>query len=326
MPHVETLSIRGRLQSLQRQWRYHGPMHLTRFSCPTRFPQALHRRRWLQWLAALSLSPAARAAAPVPEQHGWPRPRPVPGGVARIDLGPAETRPLALQGDAPLLVLGQSTGWHAWVGIALSAEPGSHHIDCQLPGEAKRTVPYTVEPHRYPEQHLRVEPRTVELSPESLTRHQREQAHQRQVTQRFSEVPPDWLWNPAALRMSVPVKGRLSSAFGARRVFNGQARQPHSGIDIAAPQGTAVTAALDGEVVDTGNYFFNGLTVWLDHGGGLLSMMCHLSRISVQPGDRLLSGQPVGAVGATGRATGPHLHWGVMLNRQMVDPTLFLAA
>jgi len=300
-------------------------MYLTPSLWPVRSAHDLSRRRCLQWLGALSLAPAARAASSLPEGTGWPRARAVPGGVARVPLGPFDTRPRAFDGTTPLLVLGEASGWHAWVGIALSAEPGEYRVECQAPGEAPRSVPYTVEPHRYPEQHLRVEPRTVELSPEDLARHQRERAHQLQVTQRFSEAPANWFASPDALRMSAPVSGRLSSPFGARRVFNGQARQPHSGIDLAAPQGTPVATPLDAEVIDIGDYFFNGLTVWLDHGGGLLSMLCHLSRISVQTGARLVVGQELGAVGATGRATGPHLHWSVMLNRQMVDPTLFLA-
>ena len=148
---------------------------------------------------------------------------------------------------------------------------------------------------------------------------ERERAHQDQVMAAFSEP-----W-PADLRMAAPVPGPRSSSFGLRRVFNGKPRNPHSGMDIAAPTGTPITAPLAARVIDTGDYFFNGHTVWLDHGGGLLSMMCHLSRTDVRVGDVLSPGQALGQVGATGRVTGPHLHWSILLNRASVDPALFLA-
>jgi murein DD-endopeptidase MepM/ murein hydrolase activator NlpD len=175
-------------------------------------------------------------------------------------------------------------------------------------------------PKSYREQQLKVAPGHVDLSPEDLARHQREREHLATVMATFSEPPPQ------AMQMRVPVPGRRSSSFGLRRVFNGQARNPHSGMDIAAGTGTPVVAPLAGRVIDTGDYFFNGGTVWLDHGGGLLTMVCHLSAIDVKVGDLLKAGQRYGAVGATGRVTGPHLHWSVMLNRAMVDPALFIAA
>ena len=273
-------------------------------------------------LVALSASRLAIAATP-PEPEIWPRAEPVPGGIARLSLGPAAAQPVARAGDVPLLVIGDAIEWTALVGIALSAVPGKASITVQA-GEGKglRQVGYTVAPKRYVEQRLTVAPGTVDLSAENTARYERERAHQEKVMATFSDTLPQ----ASLLNMRVPVPGRRSSSFGLRRVFNGKARNPHSGMDIAAATGTPVASPLPGRVIDTGDYFFNGNTVWLDHGGGLLSMCCHLSEINVKLGDMLRTGERLGAVGATGRATGPHLHWGVMLNRAMVDPALFLSA
>ena len=250
----------------------------------------------------------------------WPREAAVPGGVAHVALGAAPQRPEAFEGDVPLLVLGDAAAWTALVGIALSAEPGTARVRTRSPGGAERELAYTIAPKRYTEQHLKVSPRTVDLSPEDLARHERERTHQQGVIATLTAPPT------VPLQMRQPTPGRRSSSFGLRRFFNGQARNPHSGMDIAAPTGTAVIAPMPATVIDTGDYFFNGNTVWLDHGGGLLSMMCHLSRIRVKTGDRLAVGDRVGDVGATGRVTGPHLHWTVSLNRASVDPALFLAS
>ena len=277
------------------------------------------RRRWLVGALWTGLAPRLVWAQPSPSLQPWPRHSAVPGGVARVDLGAAAGRPQAFADDVPLLVVGEPAGWTALVGIALAAEPGTARI--RVRGDAgERELAYTVSPKRYTEQHLKVSPHTVDLSPEDLARHERERAHQQGVIATFSPAPA------GELRMRQATPGRRSSSFGLRRFFNGQPRNPHSGMDIAAPTGTPVIAPLAGTVIDTGDYFFNGQTVWLDHGGGLLSMMCHLSRIDVKLGDRLAPGQRLGAVGATGRVTGPHLHWTISLNRASVDPALFMDA
>ena len=266
-------------------------------------------------LLALAAAGFEAGAAPAP---ALPRTQAVPGGVAKVPLGAAPERPAAHVDATPLLVVGTPQAWTAFVGIPLAAKPGPAQIAVRDAG-GERTVPYTVRPKSYLVQKLRVAPGQVNLSPEDLARHERERAHQQQVMATFSAPAP------ADLSMAAPVPGPRSSSFGLRRVFNGEPRAPHAGMDIAAPAGAPITAPLAGRVIDTGNYFFNGGTVWLDHGGGLLTLYCHLSATHVKAGDAVGRGDVLGAVGATGRATGPHLHWGVMLNRTMVDPALFLA-
>ena len=289
---------------------------------PTSF--ALTRRTSLLYALGLLALPSSGFAVTKTAQPGkaWPKPSHVPGGIARLPLGPAVARPAAYAQDIPLLVTGTPAGWMAVVGIALAATPGVNSISVSLDSGGTRQIDYQVGSKKYLEQHLKVAPGTVDLSPENEARYQRERAHQATVIATFSEPTP----LIDALRMQLPVTGRRSSSFGLRRVFNGKPRNPHSGMDIAATTGTPINAPLPGTVIDTGDYFFNGNTVWLDHGGGLLSLYCHLSDIGVKAGDQLKVGDPLGAVGATGRVTGPHLHWGVMLNRVMVDPALFVDA
>ena len=288
----------------------------------------LNRRHLLASLTLASLPGIGLAAKQRPAPAGvWPRALAVPGGVARLSLGPAAQRPRVQvrQGDAdvPVLVVGDAIEWTAVLGIALAAPPGDALVTVHAADGSTRAVHYTVAPKRYKEQHLKVSPRTVDLSPEVQARYERERDHQAGVMATFTEQPAGAA--PSSLLMRVPVPGRRSSSFGLRRVFNGQPRNPHSGMDIAAPTGTPIVAPLAGRVIDVGDYFFNGGTVWLDHGQGLLSMVCHLSRMDVRVGDVVQAGEAFCRVGATGRVTGPHLHWGVMLNRTMVDPALFIA-
>jgi len=279
-----------------------------------------HRRLFIASLAAVAAFPAfakqKSAAAATPRT--FPHALPVPGGIARIALGASAQRPVARSGDVPLLVIGSAQGWTALAGISLYATPGPAQITVQVPDAEPRTIDYTVLPKQYTVQRLKVDRKRVDLSPEDEARAERERQHTAQVISTFSQP------EPASLAMRAPVPGRRSSSFGLRRVFNGEPRSPHSGMDIAAAMGTPVVAPLAGRVIDTGDYFFSGNAVWLDHGGGLLTLLCHLSAIDVQPGDTLRAGNHVGKVGATGRVTGPHLHFGVVLNRASVDPAMFL--
>ncbi len=249
-----------------------------------------------------------------------PRAAAVPGGVVTVDIpGAADAAPVASFAGAPVMVLKRPQGWIAIVGVNLDTAPGELALDVQQPGADPRRIPFTIGPKAYRTQQLKVPPSQVNLSPENEARVARETEKVRAALTGFT---PD---APATLRFSQPVPGPRSSSFGLRRVFNGESRRPHSGMDIAAPTGTPIKAPLAGRVVDVGSYFFNGNNVIVDHGQGLMTMYCHLSKIRVEVGQQLKRGEVLGDVGATGRVTGPHLHWGVILNGNSVDPALFLA-
>lgn len=262
--------------------------------------------------ALLALLLFARSAPALPPHT------PVPGGVALVELGPASLpAPAARWGEQPLAVVNERGHWYALLGIPLDTLPGE--LEIRIAGGSRpgpRSI--AVEIKNYPEQRLTIrDQRKVDPDPEDLTRIEREQAVTDDIKRRFSKTMPLTDFAP-------PASGHLSSRFGLRRVFNGLPRNPHAGLDIAAGPGATVSAPADGVVANTGNYFFNGNTVFIDHGQGLITAYMHLSRILVQTGQAVKKGEALGAVGATGRATGPHLHWAVILNNTPVDPELFL--
>lgn len=265
-------------------------------------------------LAAILLFLSPASALPL----DLPRENPVPGGVKIVALGITDPALPEVDSDGHrALVVRTGGAWAAVVGIPLSAPKGLHVITLRGPG-AERNFKFRVGTKKYAVQLLTVAPAQVNLSAEDLARVERERLKVAEALDRWSDRQPD------ALRFSPPVPGIHSSSFGLRRVFNGESRNPHSGMDIAAPSGTPVLAPAAGEVVDVGDYFFTGNTVYVDHGRGFVSMYCHLSAVDVKPGQRLDAGERIGAVGMTGRATGPHLHWGLSLNHVWVDPELFL--
>jgi murein DD-endopeptidase MepM/ murein hydrolase activator NlpD len=222
-------------------------------------------------------------------------------------------------GAERVLVMRDAGEWVAFVGIALATKPGARlRVEVERAEGAMDRYEVVVAPKTYASQHLKVRPGQVELSAEDLARYERERAHLAGVIRTFSEDAP------STLQMVQPTHGRRSSSFGLRRYFNGEARSPHNGMDIAAPVGAPVLAANAGRVIDIGDYFFPGRTIILDHGAGLLSLYAHLSRVDTAIAQTVSAGTQIGAVGATGRVTGPHLHFSVYLNTAAVDPALFL--
>ena len=270
----------------------------------------------------LVLVPVGTLSADAASAADWvPASRPVPGGIAVVKLGPADggAAPDVRFGERRVLVRRSQDHWIALVGLPLAQAAGPASIIVHAAGQPVRTLPLEVEPYAYATQQLQVEPRHVDLSPEDEARADRETRHLRALYPTWSEPAP------ATLQLQSPLAGRHSSPFGLRRVFNGQSRNPHSGLDIAAPVGAPVRAPAAGRVIDVGDYFFNGLNVLIDHGHGLITMYCHLSSAQVKAGDVVAAGQAFARVGRSGRVTGPHLHWGVFLNGAAVDPLLLLA-
>ncbi len=285
----------------------------------------MNRRKGLQTIAAcfgamvLPSAKASKQRSTLPPSLRHLHGRSFQGGVALVDLGPGVLPEARLQGN-PVLVLQPdgATNWWAIVGIALSTSPGTHQLHVSRNGKIS-TPSFTVNAKEYTKQHIKLKDKKYVSPPEkTLLRIKDELKIQTEAYQRYSDR------TPSNLLFDQPVPGRMSSPFGLQRFFNGEPRNPHSGLDFAAPTGTPVKSPADGKVILTGDYFFNGLTVFVDHGMGLISMFCHLSEINRRPGDPLKRYDIVGKVGATGRATGPHLHWNVSLNDARVDPALFL--
>ena len=274
------------------------------------------KRAW--YAVCLSAALALAIAAPASSQSiGLPRESAVPGGIKLLRLEPSGPMPYVDSDDRRALVVNDGTAWVAVVALPLSAPLGRHAVIVHT-GTSRQEIDFDVSDKHYTTQALKVPPRQVNLSAADLARVAAERPRIEHDLGLWTEPPPESLQLPA------PVPGPRSSSFGSRRVFNGESRNPHSGMDIAAPVGTPVLTPIAGTVVDTGEFFFNGNTVFVDHGRGLVSMYCHLSAIDVKPGQRVQAGARLGAVGMTGRVTGPHLHWGLSLNHAWVDPELFL--
>ena len=242
----------------------------------------------------------------------------IPGGVVIVPLSAEDlAKPVVKYRKKPVAVVKSDGQWVAIVGVPLGAKIGTQRLTVTQAGEISRAL-FEIQDKAYPTQHITIKnKRKVTPNKLDMTRINKESARIKSALRNWTdkaELPLQFAW---------PIEGRVSGLFGRRRVFNGQARRPHSGMDIAAPTGTEIHAPAEGIVRGTGDYFFNGKTVFIDHGQGLVTMFCHLDRIDVQDGQIIEQGNVIGTVGATGRVTGPHLHLGVSLNDARVEPRLF---
>ncbi len=246
-----------------------------------------------------------------------PKESPVPGGVAIVSIT-TEAKPVATFYDRKVLIIGEAGNWKAVVGIPLSAKVGSHDLWVKS-GEFDTRISFDISDKEYEAQYLTIKnKRQVNPNDEDMRRITGEK-------KRIAAAKSHWRdTDQVSMQFIKPTEGPYSSPFGLKRFFNNQPRRPHSGVDIAAPKGTPIKAPAAGVIINTGNYFFNGNTVFIDHGQGLITMYCHMDSINVEEGSNVDAGTTIGKVGLTGRVTGAHLHWSVILNNTTVDPMLFL--
>lgn len=244
----------------------------------------------------------------------------VPGGIAVIDFETNHSNPKAFFANKSLYTQKISEGrWQAIVGIPILTKPGLKTITVR--DFSHRDLTFEVHPKIYDEQHITLtgeKKKYVEPSKKYIDRIMKERDILSSARNTYSEEAKSVGF------FTLPVKGTRTSRFGLKRFYNGQPRRPHTGLDYAAPIGTKITSPASGKVILTGHYYFNGKTVFIDHGMGLISAYIHLNKINVNEGQEVKIGDNIGEVGTTGRSTGPHLHWGVYLNTTAINPELLM--
>lgn len=242
-----------------------------------------------------------------------------PGGIAIIPAGASNNpKPQVFYHKKPIAVIRGKTNWLAITGISLKAKSGTHQLVIRDSSGKLYRSNFKVHDHKYRTQHVTLKNKNkVNPNKKSMNRIIKEMKLKKRLIKTYSPTSPQ-------LSFIKPVSGRDSGRFGARRVFNKQPRNPHSGMDIASPTGKSIKATAAGKVLYVGDLFFTGKVVYLDHGSGLISLYAHMNKTLVKKGQQIQQGQIIGKVGKTGRATGPHLHWSVYLNGNAVDPALFL--
>lgn len=244
----------------------------------------------------------------------------IPGGIAVFDFESNYSNPKAFYRTVPLYTQHiKGNHWQALLGIPLMEKAGKKSITIQ--DFSTRTLETEIKAHHYKEQHITLKGKKKKyVNPN--TAHMGRIKKERPVLAKARVFFSDKILSDGLFIR--PVKGVTTSPFGLKRFYNGQARRPHTGIDYAGAIGTQIKAPADGKVLLAGEYFFNGNTIFLDHGQGLISVYIHMNKRLVKQGQSVKKGEIIGTIGQSGRATGPHLHWGVYLNRTVVNPNLLM--
>ncbi|MEC8481970.1 MAG: M23 family metallopeptidase [Pseudomonadota bacterium] len=267
-----------------------------------------------QSLMSLVISFALLIGLALPATTAFANATSVPGGVYAWSV-PAGASDIRFQNN-PVFVVGQT----ALVGIPIRQALGPAQITFVYGGQ-DQTHTFEIVDKRYTEQRITLQNKEmVSPNPKQLERIRSESKRQRAIYATVS-APMD-----LSTGFSMPLEGITTSLYGHRRFFNDQPRSPHSGLDIAAPTGTPIVAPAQARVALVDDLYYNGKSVFLDHGQGLITMYCHLSEQTVSTGELVQQDQVIGLVGATGRVTGPHLHWSVSLNGYRIDPLAFREA
>ncbi|MEE6246564.1 MAG: M23 family metallopeptidase [Pseudomonadota bacterium] len=267
-----------------------------------------------QSLMSLVISFALLIGLALPATTAFANATSVPGGVYAWSV-PAGASDIRFQNN-PVFVVGQT----ALVGIPIRHALGRAQITFVYEGQ-DQTHTFEIVDKRYTEQRITLQNKEmVSPNPKQLERIRAESKRQRAIYATVS-APMD-----LSTGFSMPLEGITTSLYGHRRFFNDQPRSPHSGLDIAAPTGTPIVAPAQARVALVDDLYYNGKSVFLDHGQGLITMYCHLSEQTVSTGELVQQDQVIGLVGATGRVTGPHLHWSVSLNGYRIDPLAFREA
>lgn len=283
----------------------------------------LKAKRWLSKLSIPVLilliftSTFSHANTLAQGKRFYPQDNRIPGGIAVIPLvDSSQSTQVMFNGNKVWQLTDKDNKKWAVIGIPLKQKVGN--VDYQVDGE---NFSFTIHDKAYKEQYLTVKRKHSNPSEDQIKRIQKESRLSKKAFTTFSDINK----NQSFKHFLRPAEGPTSSPFGLKRFFNEQPRRPHSGIDIAAPRGSDIIAPADGEIILTGNFFFNGNSIFIDHGQGLITMYCHMDQLESNTGDIVKAGDIIGKVGSTGRATGPHLHWTVSLNNSRIEPLLFLA-